>query len=397
MKSSTSILTILLLIPVFLEVIDSDLLLVSIPGSPLSLGRLSFLIVGFINYSNFKSSFGSNRILGAFLLIQLGLIFGAVASNDISTNISRTIAMILMINSSFILASVWKNVGIQRLLHFFFLAIFIYWTVYIIGNVVSGNRLVAYSELFEDQTVVNHHISGMKASISGIYLFQYFLKGKMKYRNWAYFIFFLTVMLCVLSESRSNTVFTILVGVIIIYRHIKSSRNLFITGVSIVLIALPIVNYLGNQEAIANRFDVSDTDYQQRTTESRFVLIEYSMERIFISAPLGSGITDIKLEYDMFRNFLVHNQYLSFSIAGGVVAFVGVLIWFSAIFRLFNLLRNFRLRNAVGAVDISLAYSLLAFYITLFTVDFSGLLFFVFLSIFTMLYRKLNVLNVYLK
>jgi len=394
MKSSTSILSIVLLIPVFLEVIDSDLLLVSIPGSPLSLGRLCFLAVGFINYSNFRSTFNSNRILGAFLLIQLGLILGAVASNDISINLSRTIAIILMITSSFVLASEWKNPSIQKLLHYFFLVNFIYWTVYIIGNVVSGNRIVAYSELFRDQSVVNHHISAMKASISGIYLFQYFLRRKQKYRNLAFFIFFLTVVLCVLTESRSNSVFTILVGAIIIYRHIKSARSLLITGVTIILIALPLVNFLGNQESIANRFDVSDTDYQQRTTESRFVLVEYSMERIFISAPLGSGITDIKLEYDRFRNFLVHNQYLSFSIAGGVVAFVGVLIWISAIFKTFNFLRRSRLRNAMGIMELSLAYSLITFYITLFTVDFSGLLFFVFLSIFIMIYRNLNVLNV---
>jgi hypothetical protein len=55
MKSSTRILTIAFLIPSFMEVIDSDLLLVSIPGSPLSLGRLSFLLAGLINFTSFKA------------------------------------------------------------------------------------------------------------------------------------------------------------------------------------------------------------------------------------------------------------------------------------------------------------------------------------------------------
>lgn len=390
MKSFNTILTIFLLFPAFFEVIDSDLLLVNIPGSPLSLGRLSFVIVGFINFSSFNSVLNSNRLLGAFSLILLGLFFGAVASNDIGINLSRTIGISLMVISAFILASKWKVESIQKLLHYFFIANFIYWTAYILGNVVSGNRLVAYSELFRDQSVVNHHISAMKASISGIYLFHYFLQKGRKFSFLGYFIFFVTVVLCVLTESRSNSFFTILVGVIIILSHLKNSRNLILTGVVMAAFAFPLVNFLGEQEAIANRFDVSDTDYQQRTTESRFVLIEYSLKRIFISSPLGSGITDIKMEYDSFRNFLVHNQYLSFAIGGGIVSFVGVLVWLSAIFRMFILLRNSRIRSNFGVIEISLAYSLLTFYITLFTVDFTGLLFFVLLSVFIMIYKDLN-------
>ena len=170
-----------------------------------------------------------------------------------------------------------------------------------------------------------------------------------------------------------------------------------LTGIGIAAFSFPLIYFLGEQEAIANRFDVSDTDYQQRTTESRLVLIKYSMGRIFVTAPLGSGITDIKLEYDNFRNFLVHNQYLSFSIGGGILAFIGVLIWISAIFRMFMLLRNNRIRNALGIIETSLTYSLLTFYITLFTIDFSGLLFFVFLSLFIMIYKELNAISLNIK
>lgn len=390
MKPITRNLTILFLIPSFLEVIDSDLLLVSIPGSPLSLGRLSFLVAGIINLHHFKYVLKSNRIVVSFFLVQLGLFIGALASTNIGINLSRTIAISLMFNAAFMLAPVWKDHNIQKFIHYFFLANFAYWTIYIVGNVVSGNRIVAYSELFRDKSVVNHHISALKASISGIYLFYYYLKRNVRYRFVSYLILLLTVALCVLTESRSNSVFTILVGAIIIYGHAGNTRNLVLTGLGIVAITLPLISFLGEQEAIANRFNISDTDYQQRTTESRFVLIEYSMERIFITAPFGSGITDIKLEYDNFRNFLVHNQYLSFSIGGGIIAFLGVLIWMSAVFRMFILLRINRLKAGLGVTQAGIGYTLLTFYITLFTVDFSGLLFFIFLSMFLMVYRELK-------
>lgn len=390
MKPLTRNLTILFLIPSFLEVIDSDLLLVSIPGSPLSLGRLSFLVAGIINLHHFKYVLKSNRIVVSFFLVQLGLFIGALASTNIGINLSRTIAISLMFNAAFVLAPVWKDHNIQKFIHYFFLANFAYWTIYIVGNVVSGNRIVAYSELFRDKAVVNHHISALKASISGIYLFYYYLKRNVRYRFVSYLILLLTVALCVLTESRSNSVFTILVGAVIIYSHAGNTRNLVLTGLGIVAITLPMISFLGEQEAIANRFNISDTDYQQRTTESRFVLIEYSMERIFITAPFGSGITDIKLEYDNFRNFLVHNQYLSFSIGGGIIAFLGVLIWMSAVFRMFILLRSNRLKAGLGIIQAGIGYTLLTFYITLFTVDFSGLLFFIFLSMFLMVYRELK-------
>lgn len=373
-----------------MEVIDSDLLLVSIPGSPLSLGRLSFLLAGLINFTSFKAIINSNRIVIAFLLVQMGLLLGALASDSIGVNLSRTIAMFLMFSSAFILSSIWRDANLQKALHYFFIANFVYWSVYIISNVVSGNRIVAYSELFRDNSVVNHHISAMKTSISGTYLFYFFLKEKKVYKNLGYLIFFLTIALCVLTESRSNSVFTILIGGLIIYRNARNSSSLVLTGIGLATIAIPLISFLGEQEAISNRFDVSNTEYQQRTTKSRFVLIEYSLQKIFLTSPLGSGITDIKLEYDNSRNFLVHNQYLSFSIGGGIVAFTGVLVWLSTIFKMFLYLKDKRLRTALGVIKIALAYSLLNFYITLFTVDFSGLLFFLSLSIFLMVYRELR-------
>ena len=221
----------------------------------------------------------------------------------------------------------------------------------------------------------------MKASVSGIYLFYFFLKRRKGYKNTGYLILLLTVVLCVFTESRSNTVVTILAGGFILYTDVKSSRNLIFTLVGLSIVAIPTISFLSKQEAISNRFDVTNTDYQQRTTESRFVLFEYALRKIFITAPLGRGITDIKLEYDSNRNFLAHNQYLSFSIGGGIVAFSGVLVWLSALFKMFMHLRDKRLQYSIGVMKTALAYSLLSFYITLFTVDFSGLLFFLCLSI----------------
>lgn len=391
MTSLTRNFTILFLIPSFLEVFDSDLLIVSIPGSPLSLGRLSFILAAIINLHNFKYVLKVKRIFVSFFIVQLGLFIGALASTNIGNNLSRTIAISLMLNAAFMLAPVWKDRNIQKCLHYFFIATFAYWTIYILKNVVSGNQILAYSELYGDMSVVNHHISAFKVSIFGTYLFYYYFRQNVRYRFVSYLILLLTAALCVLTESRSNLIFTILVGAIIIKGHAGKTRNLVITGLTIVAIALPLISFLGEQEGIANRFDISDTDYQQRTTGSRFVLIEYSLERIFITEPFGSGITNIKLEYDNFRNFLAHNQYLSFSIAGGIIAFLGILIWISAVFRMFILLMEKRIRASLGIMQVGIGYALLNFYITLFTVDFSGLLFFIFLSMFLMLYRELTV------
>lgn len=390
MKSLTRSLSILFLIPSFLEVIDTDLLLVSIPGSPLSLGRLSFILAAIINLHNFKYVLKRNRIVVSFFLIQIGLFIGAFASTDIGSNLSRTMALSLMFNAAFILAPVWKDYNIQKFLHYFFLTNFVYWTAYILGNVVTGNRIVAYSELFRNQIVVNHHISALKASISGTYLFYYYLKSNVRYRLLSYLILLLTAALCVLTESRSNSIFTMLVGAIIIYNNGGNTRNLVLTGLTIAVISLPLISFLGEQETIANRFNISDTEYQQRTTESRLVLIEYAIERIFITAPFGSGIMNIRLEYDNFRNFLAHNQYLSFSIGGGIIAFLGVLIWLSAVFRTFVFLLNKRLKASLGIILAGIGHSLLTFYITLLTVDFSGMLFFIFLSMLLMIYREFN-------
>ena len=54
MKISLTHISILLLIPSILEGIDSTVLLVNIPGSPLSLGRLCFVLVGFISLHKLK-------------------------------------------------------------------------------------------------------------------------------------------------------------------------------------------------------------------------------------------------------------------------------------------------------------------------------------------------------
>jgi hypothetical protein len=384
------IVTIFLLVPAFLEVIDSDLLIVNIPGSPLSLGRLCFVFAGFFNYFGKKVFIYNNRIFVAFFLIQIGLFIGAIVSNSIGANLSRTIGIILMIASAFALSRLWDNIGFQKIIHYFLITNFIYWLFYITSNIVSGDKILVYSELFQDELVVNHHISALKLSVSGIYIFYFLLKRNGVYKYFGYLLFFFTVVLCALTESRSNTVFTTLVGALIIYVNSKNSWNLLLTVSGLFFFTIPFISFLEKQEAIFNRFNVSDTEYQQRTTGSRFILLEISLKKIFLTSPLGSGINEIRLDYDSSRKYLVHNQYLSFSIGGGVIAFAGVLVWLSAIFKMFLFLTDKRLIASLGILEVGLAYSLLNFYITLFTVDNTGLFFFMLLSMFLMIYRSLK-------
>ncbi len=80
---------------------------------------------------------------------------------------------------------------------------------------------------------------------------------------------------------------------------------------------------MGTIDAISGRFNLSDTDYQARTLRSRFLLIEMFFES-FINYPLGKGINNIKLNIGYRDSLLAHNQYISFIIAGGIFAMIGV-------------------------------------------------------------------------
>lgn len=380
MKLTSKNINILLLIPCILEAIDSSKLLVVIPGSPLSLGRLCFVLVG-IRALNNITKLKNNGVVFAFVLIQLGLFLGAAFSTDVSGNLSKTIAFTSLIFSATTISFYWRDISFQKLINISMLALFSYWATYILTNLISGNKLLVYSSLFSDDEVVNHHVSGLKISISGIYLASRLL-GLSKVKNFlAYFIILISITLCLLIESRSNTAFTMIAGLILYFTNNKKLGVKFIVfTIPMFLIAIFIYfNYVSNIEVISSRFDVSNVDYQQRTTESRFILINLSFESL-INQPFGRGITDIKLKFSDYRNFLPHNQYLTFIIAGGIFSLIGIFIWIRNLFKLSKLIFLKRWKAKTTKTETALLINVLVFYMTITTVDFTGLLFFIQLS-----------------
>lgn len=376
MKNVVKYLNILLLIPSILEIIDSDVLLLEIPGSPLTLGRLTFVIAGFGSLATLPKLF-TNPVFKAFLLIQLGLFTGAIFSSDLSDNLPKTIAFSLMFFSASFLALHWEKNAFQKLVTISMIAMLAYWSVYVITNLFAGNQLVAYSLLFKNEEVVNHHVPGLKISLSGIYLAA-LLIGQSRIRNLlAYAIILFSLTLCLLTESRSNSLLTAVAG-LVIYLTINKKLSIRFLMINIPLFAVAVYLYfvyVSGFEMVAERFNVTDVEYQTKTTKSRFTLIELAFETLTRN-PLGRGVGDIKLEFDAFNNFLAHNQYLSFIIAGGIFCLAGVAAWLYSLAKLVRFLRPGKWLKYLNNTEYAMLMSLMVFQATLLTMDFTGLLLF---------------------
>ena len=303
----------------------------------------------------------NNGIFSAFIFIQLGLYLGAIVSTDILGSLSKTFAFTILIFSAAALSFSWRKVAFHRLLDISMLVLFSYWTIYILANLISGNNLLAYSSLFSDDEVVNHHISGLRITISGIYL-AVRLVGKSKGKSLlGYFVIILSITLCLLAESRSNTIVMVIAGLMVYFSNNKIRISFFTIIIPLLLVAFVLyLNYVSTIDAISARFNVYDVDYQKRTTQSRFILIEIAFES-FINNLFGRGITDIKLKFDNYKNYLVHNQYLSFIIAGGIFGLIGVTIWLRNIIKMLKLMFFKKWKRQTYKIESALLMNIIVF------------------------------------
>jgi hypothetical protein len=149
---------------------------------------------------------------------------------------------------------------------------------------------------------------------------------------------------------------------------------------------------LSGYDAIYSRFNLTDTEYQSRTTQSRFILIELFFKN-FIDYPFGKGITNIKLDYGDGRNFFVHNQYLTFIIASGIFGLIGVVIWIRSIIKISKLMLLKKLKSQISKFETALITNLIVFSITLLTVDVSGIFLFFQLSFTIYLMSRYSEIN----
>lgn len=379
MKLQSLYITVLLLIPSLLECVDASVFLVNIPGSPLSLGRLCFVLAGIISLYKIKY-LRKNKIFISLFFIQLGMYTAILFSADAIGDLSKTIAFTLLIFSSAALSFSWGNKLFQRFLNIGMVVMFSYWTIYILTNIVSANTILLYSKLFSTGDVINHHIVGLGISVSAVYLASYLMTFSKTKKYIGYILIIIGITLCLIIQSRSNTLFTLIGGLILYLNNNKVGIKFFVLTIPILIVLVILyLNYVSSFDAITSRFDLTDTAYQSRTTQSRITLIILFFEN-FIDYPFGKGITNIKLYYGDGRNFLVHNQYLTFIIAGGIFAMIGVFIWIRSLMNISKLVLFKKLKSQISKFESALIMSLIIFSITLLTLDVSGLFFFFQLS-----------------
>ena len=393
MKRSFTYITILFLIPGILEFIDSSVFFIDVPGSPLSFGRLCFVLVGFMSLHKIKY-LKKNRIFIALIIIQFGLYIGLLFSSDMLVGLSRTIAFNLLLLSAAALSFCWRKKAFQRLLNLSMIGMFSYWVIYISTNVFSGTNLLSYAQIYKTGEVLNHHVVGLRVSMSAIYLASQLMSSSKVKKYFGYILIIIAFFLCLSIQSRSNSLFTLLAGLIFYIINNKVSIKFFLISIPILTVfATLFFNYISGFDAIYSRFNLTDTNYQFRTTESRFKLLELFFEN-FINYPFGKGITNIKLYYGAGKNYYVHNQFLTFIIAGGIFSMIGVVIWIRNIIKLSMLIFLKKWKSQISKFETALIVNLILFSLTMLTIDISGLYFFFMLSFTIYLmsrYREINL------
>lgn len=369
----------LLLIPTIAETIAASKYSIAIPGSPFTLGRITFILVGIVGIIYNKNfNFKSNSLKG-MLLIFIGGLFGGLLSNQIGLSLSRSFGTILLFIGSIGIATLWNKKIFQYFLDIFFIINLSYWTYYVFDlTVLRGSTFLAYSKLFMDKEAINHHVIGINASVSCIYVaLRYFYRNEQMQLG-GYIIVFIGVITCFLCESRSNLLFTIFALLIIFFiSKMKFSKiMLFVIPLMIGMYTL-LIGLAEKNESLFQRFNATDSDYQERTTGMRFEFISVFF-KTFTNNPFGRGVFGAEIESARFESTMLHNQYLTFILSGGIIALLGIYLWITDFFKLFRFAIK---KGKDDKYNFAIIISMLTFLITLTTIEISGLLFFIFTSL----------------
>jgi len=379
MSKSNLTFLLFLLIPSIAEIIDASQFTITIPNSPFSLGRITFLFVGINGILSNKNRYINSNTRKGLLLIFLGGIIGAFFSDKIGLSLSRSIGTIILFFASTGIASLLNQNKFQKFIDFFFILNLIYVTYYVLKLTFSkGFSFVSYSSLFLDGEAINHHIIGVNASVSCIYLaLRFFYKN-----NQLSVIGFVTIfgglVTCFLSESRSNLLITLIVAFLILFFSKIRFLNVILVSIpSIFLIYIIFSKIAYQNDTLFQRFDITDTDYQQRTTAMRFEFLGSFLEEFF-KYPFGKGVYGTEIQSSGFESTMIHNQYLTYVLSGGIIALIGVYLWITEFVTIFKY--SIRRLKAISIFNHAITFSMFTFLLTLTTVEYSGLLFFLYVS-----------------
>jgi hypothetical protein len=199
-------------------------------------------------------------------------------------------------------------------------------------------------------------------------------------------ILILSLYSLILIQTRSNVSFILFVAAIVVLvkfnKKLKTSQLLIAGGLFVfVFFLLPqLASYFGGEDsAVSRRFNFEDDEYQESTTELRRYVYIVFFKKLTTSF-IGTGIVRPKLFLGLqeAQNLLMHNQYATYVVAGGWVSLLGVLGWIAGIVKYF---KQFFFHIAKMSVShVALNFALLIYFITLSTVEQSGILFFILLG-----------------
>lgn len=378
MKKSAQLWYLVLLIPTFVESIDHKLPTVSL--GPLTIGRLAFIIAGILMLFQYPKERKDSNIYKGLMIMLIGNIIAGIVNNEMDS-VSRTIAFTLLMTGAYGMTTFFSTPVGRNALMVFFIASFIYWVKYMFDRIFSGGSINAYSALFIEGEAINHHFVGMNISMAGLFTSIYFYYKNNNMKLMGYFGIGIAAIACFLSESRSNTLFTIMGLVLLLVIQRKNMSRQFFILLPFVLVAyLAVNNLLEESDALTQRFDLNDTEYQERTTGMRFDMIYEAFNQL-VQHPAGKGFRNIYVNIEG-RNLNIHNQYLTFIIGGGVISLIGVIIWLrQVILNIQSYLNIGMMRLKNDSFYVAIAIATFVFHVTLLTLEFSTLLFFFIISL----------------
>ncbi len=328
--SSLRRVALILWIPFLFEASFIPFLTISIPSSPLSLGRICLVFLGVIGI-NFYEKKNRSPFDKVILLIVLGSFIGTILSEDIFDNLVSNIGFSLLLLSAISASSFLRFPETQLLLKFFFYIAFAYWVLWVLAMTLVGGELVTYGEIYRanletETNLINYHAFGLILSVSIVYLSQ--LNGWLKKVSPIGWVFILVGLFTIfITESRANLVITVLVLLLFYIFNNKLKLKTIIVLTLVFAIVGSITSYFFSSNVSLNRrYDFNNTDYIQQATESRFDFIGLTFEEL-ARLPFGGGVKNNRVNY-YGTEFQPHNQYLTFILFAGVLGLLANIIWF---------------------------------------------------------------------
>lgn len=372
------------LFPIILEAIDFKRFPFIIGISPISVGAFMILVFGFLHY---KSYFLSSNLMKSFLVIFVAIFISGLLTDSPLNNFTRTLANLALIISSIGFAKYLFEKGLVFKLHIYFLAMLFYWVYYVLSLYFSGQITgeAHFNSTNQDIDTINSHTVCIAISTAIIFIFTYYIGQKNnKFILIGLGLFAIAIFAMIIAQSRSNVMFTLFVGSIAFaLRFVKKiSLKQFIFSailfISLIVIVSKIGSLLGDEETnIGRRFNIEETEYQESTTENRRIVYLLFFERLKTNF-WGTGIVNIKLYIgsESATNLMMHDQYITWALAGGWIGVIGVIMLLIALIKYFTLFFSLIRKLPVHIVSLNLA--MLVYFITLFTVEQGGIFFFIF-------------------